>query len=232
MDLTSLSEEELESKIEAAEDAKDCATLAAVLQHCCAAEQEETAEACADALLRLTTGSAVADAVAGAKGADICAATCAALKAFGSEPSITEVCVGLVGNLAADLEACKALGTHGVAELLVAAMSEHTDEPSLQEQGCLAAAALTTECEENKALLLAAGAETSVRSAATIRCVAGVSCARHAALHAAARGIQRCRGPPLLCSAAQQRRASFDTCAPRRAARSSWRAAGRATCRS
>ena len=42
----------------------------------------------------------------------------------------------------------------------------------------------------------------------------------------AASTLERCM------QAHQQRKASFDTCAARRAARSSWRAAGRATCRS
>jgi thiopurine S-methyltransferase len=166
--LDSADDDELVAAAAKAEEADDIATLILILEHTCSAgvdpaDFENATEAACDGLLRLTKGR---PARLASNGDAVCAAVCHALSTFGSEPGIVEVILGCVNNFAADAACREKLGECSIAELLVAAMGEHTSgEATLQEQGCLAIAALADGSNANVARLLAAGAAKSLEAA-------------------------------------------------------------------
>jgi len=168
-------EDELTEAIEAAEGDGDLVMIIGILSHSAnLGDGAAVAEAACDALLRATS-SVVKSAEAGALGAG--EVILKVMSVFMEEAAIVEVCLGCLKNIGRDTEACARLhavargegGGGSCAALVVKAMNDHAenDEPTLQEQACLAIEALAATHTELAAAFVAAGAPAALEAAKT-----------------------------------------------------------------
>ena len=167
-----LDDEDLLDQIEAAEGDDNYKLLLRILRKLCSEDgdevedAEDVVEGATDALLRLIAASTKAE----IGGAGACEVVCMVLHSWIDEPAIVEAALGVVYKLSTGCEAnCKLFeevedsaggseAEDSVSNLIVAAMDLHAeDEATLQEQACLAVAALATGSEALTVALKDAG---------------------------------------------------------------------------